>query len=179
MNLAPCLRRAEKMSRLLDTLPPEEREIFRFLENHGILIRELNAIIPVFNRVSRFMKEKGLSGKSVDRSIRQLMPSVDSPYPRLSRAVKECMACLREEAGKLSDEESVCISHPSIHTPGRCRRAGLYRAFRIAPPDSPAIFPGNKKNTTFTAMKIEIICCAGYLRALTGANRSCPNLLNR
>jgi hypothetical protein len=105
MNLAPCLRWAEKMSRLLDTLPREEREIFQFLENHESLIIELNAIIPVFNRVSTFMKEKGLSEKSVEESIQQLTPLAYSPFPRVSRAVKECMAYLREEAGKLSTEE--------------------------------------------------------------------------
>jgi hypothetical protein len=106
MNLAPCPRWAGKMSRLLDTLPREERRVFRFLENHEFLIHELNTIIPVFNRVSKFMKEKGLSEKSVEESIQQLMPLVDSPFPRVSRAVQECMAYLREEAGKLSTEES-------------------------------------------------------------------------
>jgi hypothetical protein len=105
MNLAPCIRWAGKMSRLLDTLPPGEREVFQFLENHESLIRELNTVIPVFNRISTFMKEKGLSQKSVEESIQKLMPLVDGPFPRVSRAVKECMAYLREEAGKSSAGE--------------------------------------------------------------------------
>jgi len=72
-----------------------------------MLINELNEIIGVFNRISKLMKEKGLSRETVNTSIGELLPLTKSPHPRIQQAVKECMNYLREEAGKLSTEKSV------------------------------------------------------------------------
>jgi hypothetical protein len=124
MNPAPCLRRAEKMLRLLDTLPREEQQIFKFLKNHNRLIRELNTVLSVFSRISGLMKEKGLSRENVGRSIRILMPLAGSPFPRVSRAVRECMDYLREEAGKPGTEKDVW--HISSDIPESI--SGVYKA---------------------------------------------------
>jgi hypothetical protein len=90
-----------------DEFSKEEQEIFKFLKNHSILINELSGIIRVFNRISQSMKGKGLSHESVNKSIQELQSLTDSPFPRISKAVKECMSYLQEEAGKLSTKKSI------------------------------------------------------------------------
>jgi len=107
MNLTPCLNWAQKMLHHFDKLPKEEQQVFKFLKNHRMLINELNAIIGVFNRISKSMKEKGLSRENVDTSIGELLLLIQSPSPRICQAAKECMSYLQEEAGKLNTEKSV------------------------------------------------------------------------
>jgi hypothetical protein len=107
MNLTPCLDWAGKMLHHFDELSKGEQLIFEFLKNHSPLIKELNEIVVVFNRISQSRKEKGLSHESVNTSIRELIPLIDSPFPRISKAVKECIGYLQQEAGKLSAEKSV------------------------------------------------------------------------
>jgi hypothetical protein len=107
MNLTPCLDWAMKMLRCLNKLSKEEQQIFDFLKTHKSLIVELNGIIYVFNQISQILKEKGLSYKNIRISIQQLQPFVDSPLPRISQAVKECLNYLREEASKLETGKSL------------------------------------------------------------------------
>jgi hypothetical protein len=107
MNLTPCLHWAEQMLAHFDELSGEEQQIFKFLKQHSLLINELNEIINVFNRLSQFLKEKGLSIENVNVSVRDLLTLADSPFPRISQASKECVSYLQEEAGKLSTEKSV------------------------------------------------------------------------
>ena len=107
MNLTPCLQWAKKLLHRFDALSKEEQKTFEFLKNHSLLINELDEIIGVFNQTAKMMKEKGLSHKTVKKSIVKLLPLTLSPFPRVSQAVKECVSYLREEAGKLSTQKSV------------------------------------------------------------------------
>ena len=106
MNLAPCLHWAKRMLYRFDQLSEEEQRVFKFLKNHSILINELNEIIEVFNQISQSLKEKGLSHKNAQANIKKLAPLVNSPFTRVSKAAKECVNYLQQEAGKLTAQDS-------------------------------------------------------------------------
>ena len=107
MNLTPCLRWTAKMLHHFDKLSGEEQQIFSFLKHHALLIQEMNGIIGVFNQISKLLKEKGLSRGTVCMSIWKLRPLSRSSFPRVSRAAKECIDYLLEEARKLSTKKSI------------------------------------------------------------------------
>jgi hypothetical protein len=107
MNLTPCLRWAKKILNCYDRLTREEQQTFKFLKKHKPLINELNQIIRVFNRISEKLKKDGLSRKNADESIKELQPLLTSPFPRVAKAAKECLAYLGQEVGKLNNEDDV------------------------------------------------------------------------
>jgi hypothetical protein len=59
------------------------------------------------NHISKTLKEKGLSRETACTGIRELRPLSRSSSPRISRAAKECIDYLLEEARKLSTRKSV------------------------------------------------------------------------
>lgn len=107
MNLAPCLKWANRMLKVLKELTGEEQRTFSFLKKHTGFIKELSGIVFAFERISKRMKEEGLSRNTVEACTEELLPLTESKHSRVRSAAKECLKYLEEESGKLSSEDSV------------------------------------------------------------------------
>jgi hypothetical protein len=108
MNLSPTIEWANNMLNAFERLNEEEQRVFNFIHRHKSIIEELRTLFECINVISKELKNKGLSYKSIkicNLAISQLQQSTTAT--RITNVLEACSDYLNKMKDKLPDEKTI------------------------------------------------------------------------
>ncbi len=107
MNLSQSVDWAERMLKSFNRLSDQEQQIFGFLHNHILIIRELSEILERINLVSKRIKNEGISMITINNCKKELYTLTLSSSQRVSTAAKQILYYLDDENNKLTNDKTI------------------------------------------------------------------------
>jgi hypothetical protein len=108
MNLSPIVEWGYNILHCFANLKEEEQKVFNFIHKHTNIIGELKTLFQGINEISKELKNKGLSYKSIENchhKISQLQQSATTT--RITNVLAACTAYLNQLKDKLPNKDTV------------------------------------------------------------------------
>jgi hypothetical protein len=107
MNLSTSIDWAKKVLKSRHRFTNEEASVFGFLDRHIPIITELDELFERINPILQRLKNKGMSLKTIEVSVKELKLLTVSLSPRVVLVGKACIKYLEEEGNKLTGKKTV------------------------------------------------------------------------
>lgn len=107
MNLTACVAWAKKLLQNFERLTGTEQSVYNFLIDHHQIIDELHEVTETINKVSKCLKNNGLSKSTIHECYETISFLHSSQYKSVVKISLEFRKYLLEEENKLPDSKVV------------------------------------------------------------------------